>query len=71
VDAFLEAVNLAQELNIDMPEIPTEWDTMYKQYKMKSTNEIMAGYVGAIDRFVQHFTQPASKEVANVGAFHS
>ena len=40
----MEAVNLAQELNIDISQ-----DTIYKQFKMKSSNEIMAGCVGAID----------------------
>jgi hypothetical protein len=54
VDDFVEAVNIAQELNIDMPQTPVECDTIYKQYKIKSTNEIMASCLRAINGFFQH-----------------
>ena len=40
VDDFVEAVNLAPELDILMPQKPEEWDIIYNQYKSKSTNEI-------------------------------
>ena len=51
VDDFVEAANLAPELDIEMPQTCKEWDTIYNQYKMKSIKEIMAGCVGAIDGF--------------------
>jgi hypothetical protein len=71
VDDFVEAVNLAPELDIAMPASPEEWDEIYNQFKRKSTNEIMSGCVGAIDGFFQPTTKPTSKEVANVLAYYS
>jgi hypothetical protein len=31
---FVEAVNFAPELAINMPQTPDEWETIYRQYKM-------------------------------------
>ena len=62
VDDFVDAVNLAPELNIDLPTTPEEWEEIYEQYKIKSSNEIMAGCVGAIDGFFQRTNKPTSKE---------
>ena len=70
-DDFVEAVNLAPELDIVMPQTPQEWDIVYNQYKSKSTNEIMAGCVGAIDGFFQRTKRPSSKEAPNVLAYYS
>jgi hypothetical protein len=71
VDDFVDAVNLAPELNIDLPTTPEEWEEIYEQYKMKSSSEIMAGCVGAIDGFFQRTNKPTSKEVGNVIAYYS
>ena len=71
VDDFVDAVNLAPELNIDLPTTPEEWEEIYEQYKMKSSNEIIAGCVGAIDGFFLRTNKPTSKEVGNVIAYYS
>jgi len=71
VDDCVDAVNLAPKLDIDLPNTPEEWDEIYEQYKIKSTNEIMAGCVQAIDGFFQRTNKPTSKEVANVIAYYS
>jgi hypothetical protein len=34
VDDFVDAVNLAPELDIDLPMTPEEWDEIYEQYKI-------------------------------------
>jgi hypothetical protein len=68
---FVDAVNYAPELAIDLPQTPDEWETIYRQYKMKSTNEIMAGCVGALDGFFQRTNKPTNKEVNNVLAYYS
>jgi hypothetical protein len=70
-DTFVEAVNLSPELAINMPKTSNEWETIYRQYKLKSTNEIMAGCVGAIDGFFQRTNKPINKEVSNVLAYYS
>ena len=70
-DDFVEAVNLAHELDIVMPQMPEEWDIVYNQFKSKSTNEIIAGCVGAIDGFFQQTKRPPSKEAPNVLAYYS
>jgi hypothetical protein len=44
-------LGLAPELSIDMPLTQEEWDTIYRQYKCKSTNAIMAGGIACIDGF--------------------
>ena len=70
MDDFVEAVNLAPEWDIEMPQTPKEWDTIYNHYKMKSINEIMASCFGAIHGFFQCTTKPTSTEVANVVEYY-
>jgi hypothetical protein len=41
-DEFVDATNSAQELSIKMPQTPRQWDSIYQNYKKKSTNDIMA-----------------------------
>jgi hypothetical protein len=50
--SFLDAVNLAPELDTKMPSTPEEWDEIYQEYNMKSSHEIMAGCVGCLDGFL-------------------
>ena len=68
---FVNAVNTAPELAIEMPSTPEEWNTIYNNYKKKSTNEIMAGCVACIDGFFQSCNRPTRKEVANVISYFS
>jgi hypothetical protein len=60
---FINAVNIAPELAIEMPSTPEEWSTIYEQYKRKSTDEIMAGCVECIDGFFQRCNRPAKKKL--------
>jgi hypothetical protein len=68
---FINAVNMATELSFDMPSTQEEWDTIYRQYKCKSANEIMAGCVACIDGFFQRCNRPTKKEVGNVISYQS
>jgi hypothetical protein len=71
--SFLDAVNSAQELDIKMPSTPEEWNEIYHEYRMKSTNEIMAmaGCVGCLDGFFQRTNKPTKCEVAKVISYYS
>ncbi|KAL7477036.1 hypothetical protein ACHAW6_002854, partial [Cyclotella cf. meneghiniana] len=64
---FINAVNMAPKLAINMPSTQEEWDTIYRQYKRKSTNEIMAGCVACIDGFIQRCNRPTKQEVESCG----
>ena len=68
---FIDAVNMTPELAIKMPETPEQWDTIYKGYKRKSTNEIMAGCVGCLDEFFQRTNEPTKQEARNVLSSYS
>ena len=56
----MDAVNLAPKLDLYLPKIPEEWDKIFEQYKTKSTNEITAGCVEAIDGLFQHTNKSTS-----------
>ena len=60
---FINAVNTAPELAIEMPSTPEEWNTIYNQFKQQSMNEIMAGCFGCIDGFFQRCNRPTKKEL--------
>jgi hypothetical protein len=68
---FLDAVNQAPELSIEMPQTPEDWDMIYKQFKQKSLDENMAGCVGCLDGFFQCTNKPTKQEMANVLSYHS
>jgi hypothetical protein len=55
-DDFVDAVNSCLELDIQMPQSPEEWETINRQFRSKSTNEIIGGCVGALDGFFQRTT---------------
>jgi hypothetical protein len=65
VDDFIDAVNAAPELDINLPLSMEEWLSINEQWKKKSTNEIIAGCVGALDGFSQCTNKPTKKEVPN------
>ena len=50
-DDFFKAVNAAPELDINMPKTDDKWDTMKQGFKSSSSNESIAGCVGALDGF--------------------
>jgi len=68
---FIDAVNMAPELAINMPETPEQWDAICEGYKRKSTNEIMAGCVGCLDGFFQRTNKPTKQETRNVLSYYS
>ena len=68
---FINAVNTASALTIEMPSTLEEWNTIYNQYKRQSANEIMVGCVGCIDGFFQRCNRPTKKEVAKVISYYS
>ncbi|KAL7474612.1 hypothetical protein ACHAW6_000579 [Cyclotella cf. meneghiniana] len=57
VDDFVDALNLAHKLDIDLPKTSGEWDEIYEQYKIKSTNEIMAS---CVEQLMHSFITPTN-----------
>ncbi|KAL7488001.1 hypothetical protein ACHAW6_013595 [Cyclotella cf. meneghiniana] len=70
-DDFIDPVNAAPEFDVCMPKTVNEWDEINHGLKAKSTNEIIAGCVGALDGFFQCTNKPSQKEVFNVLAYSS
>ena len=70
-DDFFDAVNAAPELDVHIPQTDEEWDTINQGFKTKSTNEIIACCVGALDGFFQHTNKPSQKEAFNMLAYYS
>jgi hypothetical protein len=70
-DDFVDAVNSCLELDIKMPQSSEEWETINRQFRSKSTKEIIGGCVGALDGFFQRTTKPSQTEVANVLSYYS
>lgn len=71
VDDFIDAVNSAPELDIYLPQTTEEWQRINYGFTKKSTNEIIAGCVGALDGFFQRTNKPSKKKVANVISYYS
>ena len=70
-DDYIDAVNAAPEFDICMPKTDDEWEAINRGFKGKSTNEIIAGCVGALDGFFQRTNKPSQKEAFNVLAYYS
>jgi len=64
-------INAAPEFEKCIPKTDNEWDEINHGFKAKSTNEIIAGHVGALDGFFQCTNKPSQKEVFNVLAYYS
>ena len=58
---FIDAVNAAPEFDICMPKTDDEWDEINSGFKKKSTNEIIAGCVGALDGLLSAYQQTIPK----------
>ena len=71
VDDFIDAVNSAPELDIHLPQTTAEWLEINEGFKRKSTNEIIAGCVGALDGFFQRTNKPSKEKVGNVQSYFS
>jgi hypothetical protein len=70
-DDFIDAVNAAPELDIHMPQSQSEWEQLNREWRNKSTNEIIAGCVTALDGFFQRCNKPTKNETANPMAYFS
>ena len=70
-DDFIDAVNSAPALDIIAPQTEEEWLRMNAEWKRKSTNEIIAGCVTALDGFFQRCNKPTKKETRNTIAYYS
>jgi hypothetical protein len=71
VDDFIDAVNAAPEFDINLPLSIEEWLSINEEWKKKSTNEIIAGCVGALDGFFRRTNKPTKKEVSNQISYYS
>lgn len=71
VDDFIDAVNCAPELDIHLPQTMADWYEINEGFKRKSTHEIIAGCVGALDGFFQRTNKPSSVKVGNVLSYYS
>ena len=68
---LMHAVNAATEFDIKMPRSQEEWNRVSADFKNKSSTEIIAGCVGALDGFFQQTNKPANTEVYNVRSYYS
>ena len=62
VDDFNDAVNMAPELDIHLPQSPEGWSALNSEWTQKSSYEIFAGCVGALDGFFWQTNKPTKKE---------
>ena len=62
VNDFIDAVNTAPELDINLPKRKEQWVAINVGLKMKSTNEIISRCTGALDGFSQQTNKPSQKE---------
>ena len=58
---FIDAVNAAPKLDINMPRSKEKLGAFNAGFKMKSTNEIISGCVGMLDKFFQHTNKHQKK----------
>ena len=59
-DVFIDAVNAAPEFDTCMAKTDNEWEEINHGFKKKSTNEIIAGCVGALHGFFQRTNKKGS-----------
>ena len=71
IDDFIGAVNAAPELDIKLLQSVEEWVKLNQDWKKKSSNEIIAGCVGALDGFFQCMNKPTKKEASNQKSYYS
>jgi hypothetical protein len=71
VEQFINAINLAPELAIKMPETTEEWETIRKGFANASSNGIMQGCLGAIDGYFQPTICPRKSKVKNIKSYYS
>ncbi|KAL3771896.1 hypothetical protein ACHAWO_010423 [Cyclotella atomus] len=71
VDDFIDAVNSAPELDINLPQNADEWRAVNKGFRRRSFHDTMSGTVGALDGFFQRCNRPTMKETNNVVAYYS
>ncbi len=72
IDDFIDAVNLAPELDISLPRSAEEWKTINDGWRKRSSiPHIYHGCVGAMDGFFQPTDRPTEKEAVNVVAYYS
>ncbi len=63
IDEFIDFVYHAPELDIHLPQAAIEWSILNAQWKQKSTNDIIARYVGALDGFFNAQTNQQRKKL--------
>ena len=71
VDDFIDAVNAAPEVDINLMLSIEEWLSINVEWKKKSTNEIIAGCVGALDGFSNVQVSLLKKELPNQISYYS
>jgi len=71
VMCFIEAVNTAPGLDINLPQTASEWEDVRKGFACRSTGGLLNGCVGALDGFFQAINAPWRKIVGNVVAYYS
>ena len=71
VDDFIDAANAAPKLDINLPLSIEEWLSINEEWKKKSTNEIIAGCVGALDCFFKCTKKPTKTEVPKQISYYS
>ena len=68
---FLDAVNSAPELDINLPSTPEQWHRINREFRKKSTNEILYGVSLATDGFFQRSNCPSQSEIDNIVSYYS
>ena len=72
VDDFIDAVNVAPELDICFPTSAEEWNSVREGWKSRSSlPHIYHGCVSAMDGFFASSTKPMEKETGNIIAYYS
>jgi hypothetical protein len=71
VDDFIDAVNSAPELDINLPQNADEWRAVNEAFRRRSFFDTMSGTVGALDGFFQRCNRPTMKETNNIVFYYS